>query len=167
LKNPNLAIIYGKQAVNVFQEIRGNIKGFDRESQQSYLKDKELIYRDLADILISEGRFPEAQAVLDLLKEEEFKEFVRKSGETPFTLPYSGQEEEAIKIVDRLAASGRELSELKAKPRETLTKEETTRLDNLERTEIPAANKALRLAIEALSKAAPDVANALAAKMGF
>ncbi len=165
LKNPNLAIINGKQAVNVYQEIRGNIKGLDKESQQSFLKDKEPVYRSLADILISEGRFPEAQAVLDLLKEEEFKQIARRSGEPLVTLPYSRTEEEAIKIVDRLASLGRELSDLKAKSKDSLTAEDTKRMSEIESTEIPSANKALRQAIEALSIAAPDVKNALDLRM--
>ena len=61
------AIFYGKQAVNVFQEIRGNIKTLDKESQQSYLRSHEDAYRKLADLLISQGRLGEAEKVLQLL----------------------------------------------------------------------------------------------------
>jgi CHAT domain-containing protein len=103
--------------------------------------------------------------VLDLLKEEEFKKIAKRSGETIFTLPYSRAEEEAIKIVDQLAALGGELSDLKAKPKDALTAEETARLNYIEQTKIPAANKALRLATEALAKVAPDVKDALDARM--
>ena len=164
-KNTQLAIIYGKQLVNQYQFERIEIKSFDKDTQLAYLKDKEPTYRKLADILITEGRFPEAQAVLDLLKEEEFKQFARKSSEPLFTLPYSRAEEDAIKIVDRLAVLGRELSELKAKPKDALSKEEITRLNLLEQTEIPAANKALRLAVEALAKVAPGFKDKLDARI--
>lgn len=160
-----LAIIYGKQAINIIQQFRSGIKELDKETQKAYLKYNEPIYRKLADILISEGRFPEAQAVLDLLKEEEFKQIVRRSGEPLFTLPYSRAEEAAIKVVERLASLGRELSDLKAKPRESITAEETKRISEIESVEIPAANKALRQAIEALSTVAPDVKNALDLRM--
>jgi len=164
--NKQLAVIYGKQAVNVNQQFRSNIKELDKETQNNYLKTSEPIYRKLADILIAEGRFPEAQAVLDLLKEEEFKQIVRRnSGEPLYTLPYSKSEEDAIKIVDRLAALGRELSELKDKPKDSLTAAEIKRISEIESIEIPAANKALRQATEALSTIAPDVKNALDLKM--
>lgn len=160
-----LAVVYGKQAVNTIQQFRSVIKELDKETQKAYLRYNEPIYRKLADILISEGRFPEAQAVLDLLKEEEFKQIVRRSGEPLFTLPYSRTEEEAIKIVERLATLGRELSDLKAKPKDSLTAEETKRLSEIESVEIPAANKAFRQATEALSTVAPDVKNALDLRM--
>lgn len=159
-----VATLYGKQAINIYQELRGNIKGLDKESQKSFLQMHEGSYRELADLLIAEGRFPEAQAVLDLLKEEEFKQWARRSNESLFTLPYSSAEEEAIKIIERLASVGRELSELRAKG-DNLTADEKRRLNQIEETEIPAANKALRLAVETLAVSAPDVEKTLAARM--
>ncbi len=80
-------------------------------------------------------------------------------------MPYSHSEEEAIKIVDRLASLGRELSDLKAKSKETLSTDETKRLNEIETVEIPSANKSLRQATESLSKVAPDVKNALDLRM--
>ncbi|HSK72051.1 MAG TPA: tetratricopeptide repeat protein, partial [Pyrinomonadaceae bacterium] len=160
----HLSIIYGKQAVNIFQEIRSHNKGLDKESQKSFLLENEFIYRFLAELLIEEGRLPEAQAVLDLLKEEEFGKVVRRGGEPLFTLPYSRAEAEALKIIENLAALGRELGDLRAKE-DKLSEAERKRFDELEQTEIPAANKALRLAIEALAKSAPDVEKTLAARM--
>ena len=164
LNNRTLAILYGKQSVNAYQQLRLNIKGLNKQIQQTYLKSIEKTYRSLADILISEGRFPEAQAVLDLLKEEEFGQLVHRSGEPLFTLPYSRAEEEAMKVVDNLAALGRELGDLRAKGGK-LTEAEKKRLNELEQTEIPAANKAFRLAVEALAKVAPDVEKTLAERM--
>ncbi len=79
---PRLAVIFGKKAVNQYQQLRTKLKGLDREIQQSFAQSKEATYRELADLLVSQGRLFEAQQVLDLLKEEEFKEFTRgdKSG---------------------------------------------------------------------------------------
>ena len=74
---PRLAIFYGKQGVNTYQEIRRNLQGLEEETQKSFLKSKEDIYRQLADLLIMEGRLPEAQQVLDMLKEEEYFNFIR------------------------------------------------------------------------------------------
>ena len=133
LKQKQLSIIYGKQAINVLQEQRRNFLNSERykELDESFRSSQEPNYRFLANLLIEEGRFAEAQAVLDLLKVDEYKQIVRGNGEPLYTLPYSRAEEEAITIVDRLAALGRELSELKAKPKDALTAEETTRLNYL------------------------------------
>ena len=162
----NLAVFYGKQAVNINQTVRQTLKGIDKDLQQSFLNKSAEVYRNLADLLIEQGRIPEAQAVLDLLKQEEFGNFVRRSGAAGETLPYSKAEEEALKIVEKLASIGRELSELKeAKKTRELSAKENTRLDEIEFTEIPAANNALRTATEQLAKAAPDVQNALDKRM--
>ena len=75
---PPVAIYYGKQSVNIYQEIRNNIRTLDAESQRSFLKSKEQVYRDLADLLISRGRLPEAEQVIRMLKQEEYFEFIRR-----------------------------------------------------------------------------------------
>ncbi len=76
--NPRLAILYGKQAINLFQSVRGQNRGLQKAELASFVKSYESAYRELADILVSEGRLPEAQQVLDLLKEEEYFDFVRR-----------------------------------------------------------------------------------------
>lgn len=73
-----LAVFYGKQAVNTLQTIRGTNRGLSKESQKSLVQFNEKTYRRLADLLVEQGRLPEAQQVLDLLKEEEYFEFVRR-----------------------------------------------------------------------------------------
>ncbi len=75
----NLAIFFGKQAVNTLQAMRARITGLDQESQRGFLTDKTSVYRDLADLLIRQGRLAEAQHVLGMLKEEEFSDFLRRS----------------------------------------------------------------------------------------
>ena len=80
LNNPRLAILYGKQSVNNFQSLRADIKGLDKELQQSFLGTVEGTYRLLAELLIKENRIPEAERVLRMLKEEEYFEFVRRDG---------------------------------------------------------------------------------------
>ncbi|HSE15600.1 MAG TPA: CHAT domain-containing protein [Pyrinomonadaceae bacterium] len=74
---PRLAIFYGKQAINIYQEIRGNITSLDKESQRSFRSSVEATYRKLAELLIKVGRLPEAEQVLSMLKEEEYRGFVR------------------------------------------------------------------------------------------
>jgi CHAT domain-containing protein len=83
----SLAIFYGKQAINAYQQIRRNIQGLDKQTQTSFINSKEEIYRQLADLLIYEGRLPEAEQVLNLLKEEEFNNFIRSNTDTDPTSP--------------------------------------------------------------------------------
>ncbi|NIR09428.1 MAG: CHAT domain-containing protein [Candidatus Aminicenantes bacterium] len=73
-----LAIFYGKQSVNVVGETRKNIRKFEQNIQISYLEKNKLKYRVLINLLITKGRLSEAQQVLDMLKEEEFFEFILK-----------------------------------------------------------------------------------------
>jgi CHAT domain-containing protein/Tfp pilus assembly protein PilF len=80
---PALAIFYGKQAVNLLQQVRRNIQGLDKEIQSSFLASKGDYYHDLADLLISQGRLPEAEQVLDLLKQQEYSEYVRDKETQP------------------------------------------------------------------------------------
>jgi CHAT domain-containing protein/Tfp pilus assembly protein PilF len=83
-QQPGQAILYGKEAVNLVQQVRGNVQGLNKELQKSFLASKGDYYHDLADLLISEGRLPEAQQVLDLLKQQEYQDYVR--GDTANTL---------------------------------------------------------------------------------
>ena len=75
---PRLAVLYGKQAVNVYQSLRDVNRNADKSSLKSFVQSNEKTYRQLANILIEEGRLAEAQQVLDLLKAEEYFEFVRR-----------------------------------------------------------------------------------------
>ena len=122
LSNPNLAILFGKEAIDRFQQVRRNIGGLDQGTQQSFLKSKEDYYRELAELLISQGRLPEAQQVLDLLKAEEYSDFTQRRGNTgsdtsPVALTpmeeKSNQEYE--QITTNITAIGSEWTQLRAK----------------------------------------------------
>ena len=116
--HPVLAIFYGKQAVNLLQQVRGNIKGLDNQLQRSFFASKDDYYHDLADLLIAQGRYPEAQQVLDLLKQQEYSDYVR--GEAADTLsplaltPAEQQaEEEYQKSTADIVSLGAQWTELK------------------------------------------------------
>jgi CHAT domain-containing protein/uncharacterized protein HemY len=79
LKQPRIAVFYGKQAVNVVQSIRSDIQGLSKESQNAFLEGNKDAYRNLADVLVAQGRLIEAQQVLNLLKEQEFFDYVRRN----------------------------------------------------------------------------------------
>ncbi|MBC7932312.1 MAG: tetratricopeptide repeat protein [Rubrivivax sp.] len=114
-RKPGLAVFYGKQAVNLYQEIRGEITTLDRESQQSFVKSKEETYRTLADLLIGEGRLPEAEQIIGMLKQEEYFEFVRRdsasspeAGKAQLTPEEAALEKRYREISDHVAELGTE-----------------------------------------------------------
>jgi len=80
LHSTRLAVFYGKQAVNLYQQFREEMRRLDPALQKSFVRRQAATYRELAAVLVATGRLPEAQEVLDLLKEEEYFDFVRRSG---------------------------------------------------------------------------------------
>lgn len=69
-----LAIVWGKEAVNTLQGLRGGMSALERELQRSYVQSRRAPYDRLADLLIAQGRLVEAQEVLQMLKEAELHE---------------------------------------------------------------------------------------------
>ena len=124
---PALAVFFGKEAVNKVQQLRASISGLEEETRQSFLKSKERTYRYLADLLITQGRLPEAQQVLDLLKNEEYFEFIRRDDKdvssltAPVNLTRSEQalNREYEENVGRVTAVGNEWAALRSKPSRT------------------------------------------------
>jgi CHAT domain-containing protein/tetratricopeptide (TPR) repeat protein len=72
------AIFYRKQAISALQSMRASATSLAKDLQRSLASSKEPIYRRLAEQLIARGRFPEAEIVLSMLKEEEYFDFVRR-----------------------------------------------------------------------------------------
>ncbi len=141
----NLAIYFGKQSVNAYQEIRNNIRTLDLETQRGFLKSKEQTYRDLADLLISEGRLPEAEQVIRMLKEEEYFEYIRRdSANAPqgaraqLTPAEAALERREREIADQLAVLGTERGTLMDK--KSLTPDEEQRLAKLDSDLVVAGN---------------------------
>ncbi|PYS21513.1 MAG: hypothetical protein DMF72_17135 [Acidobacteria bacterium] len=121
-KKPGIAIIYGKKAVNAYQQIRANLMGLDKQLQRNFLVSREDTYRELADLLISEGRLPEAQQVLGFLKEEEYFQYVRRdsdeaslmSASIAFSASETELEKRFVDLSGRIAAIGAQRSALLA-----------------------------------------------------
>jgi tetratricopeptide (TPR) repeat protein len=76
---PLLAIWYGKRAINLFQSLRMDMAGLDKDTKNIYTELVSPPYRTLADLLASQGRISEAEQVLRLLKEDEVYDYVRRS----------------------------------------------------------------------------------------
>jgi len=117
-KEETIAIYFGKEAVSSFQKIRANLAGLEVALQRSFAVSKGEVYRSLADLLIKQGRLPEAEQVLDLLKNQEYSDYVRSEtvkGGTPPSFTHAEQESEAAyqKSTSQLIALSRRWSELK------------------------------------------------------
>ncbi|MBE7385073.1 MAG: tetratricopeptide repeat protein [Leptolyngbya sp. SIO1E4] len=94
---PELAITFLKASVDVRESIRGDIRGLDTNLQQSFTDTVAADYRLLADLLLEQGRIPEAQQVLDLLKLEELREFTNtRATWTGTALAYTAAEQPVI-----------------------------------------------------------------------
>jgi CHAT domain-containing protein len=152
---PRLAIYYGKQAVNVLQEIRSDNQGLDRESQQSFIKSNEGTYRTLADLLIAEGRLPEAEQVIRMLKEEEYFEFVRgdegnspKAAQAQLTPEEQALEKRYREIADQIATLGTERGTLIDK--KSRTAEEEQRLAKID-ADLVVAGEAFQKFLDGLT----------------
>jgi CHAT domain-containing protein/Tfp pilus assembly protein PilF len=74
---PELAIAFYKQSVNTYEGIRTGIRSLSKEQQDAYTRTITSTYRQLADILIQQGRISEAQQVLELLKIQEINDFTK------------------------------------------------------------------------------------------
>ncbi|HVJ52651.1 MAG TPA: tetratricopeptide repeat protein [Aliidongia sp.] len=73
------AIHLGKMAVDAIQALRPSTIAFTSAEQQGFARAREPVYRTLADLLIRTGRLAEAQEILLLLKDEEFRAFLRQA----------------------------------------------------------------------------------------
>lgn len=120
LGNREAAILFAKHAVNSFQDIRGNIIDLEESLQKSFIESRESVYRRTADLLIGAGRLTEAQQILALIREQEYRDFIRRSGPpTDTTADYLPEEAPWAtryrEIADRQVAIGAELRQLRRK----------------------------------------------------
>jgi CHAT domain-containing protein len=130
--DPEIAIIFYKQAINVTESIRKDIRGLPGEEQKSYLLTVESTYRNLADLLLKQDRILEAQQVLDLLKVEELNEYLR----TPTRSSQTEQGTELRNQEKNFIALALELDELQKRNRaNNITASEQERLNQLAQSE--------------------------------
>ncbi len=155
LKLPQPAIFWGKQAVNTIQGLREKMVKLDRDVQQNFIKSKEDIYRSLADLLIAQGRLPEAEQVIRMLKDEEYFDYIRRDnkngpkGEKASLTPEEQAAEKRYReIADQLAGIGTERSTLLGKM--TRSPEEEQRLAKLE-TDLTVASQVFQKFLEQLN----------------
>lgn len=120
LNNSRMSIFYGKQAINIFHELRNKFRNEELQIQNTILRSLKETYYKLTDILIAEGRVAEAEQVLGMLKEEELYEYLRRDDKAAkdlkATIKLTPTEEEAFRryeeIADQITRIGREFGEL-------------------------------------------------------
>ena len=142
---PDLAVFYGKQAINLLQQVRGNIQGLDEDVQKSFLNSKKGYYRALADLLILQGRLSEAEQVLDLEKLQEYSDYLHveatKTLDPLAITPAERQaEDEYRKSTAALVSMGEQWAQLKKNT--TRTPEQEKQFQELS-DQLSQANKAL------------------------
>ena len=106
---PELAIVFYKDAVNTYEAIRTNITELSQDLQYSYTATVEGTYRSLTDLLLEQGRILEAQRVLELLKIEELREFTRATYTTE-GLQYDPAEQPVVEAHGSLISLGADIS---------------------------------------------------------
>jgi CHAT domain-containing protein/tetratricopeptide (TPR) repeat protein len=123
LKQRRAAIGYGKLSVNLFQQLRGDIRALDRAAQQSFHRSHEGAYGLLAELLIEEGRLPEAHQTLNFAKDQGFYDqsvkAVGKNSPSVRLLALTPLEREAqrkmLAALDRITPIGQQLTQLQAR----------------------------------------------------
>lgn len=70
--NRRMAILRGKQAINIFQELRGSARGLATEIQKDYLRRVRSSYQSLAELLVAEGLYAQAVQTLNLYQDQQF-----------------------------------------------------------------------------------------------
>lgn len=139
-KNYKLAVFYGKQAVNNYQELRRSIQNLDDETRKKYVATIEDTYRQLADILIEQGNFAQAEQVLRMLKEEEYFDFVRRDADEIASLnqrvSLNEIEQKLLEryknLSEKVSQIGKEFSELENR-KDNLTAEELKYFEELKK----------------------------------
>jgi CHAT domain-containing protein/Tfp pilus assembly protein PilF len=158
LKVRPLAIFYGKQSINIIQELRGDVKEFPKVIQEGFLESKEEIYRELADFLLAEGWILAAQQVLNMLKEEEYFGFIRKdvraSKSLNTNIDFTRFEQKWIEkykeIMKKISKTGSEMNQLRDKVNKT--EKDKTRILKISE-ELKKANRAFNEYMVQLKKA--------------
>jgi CHAT domain-containing protein len=135
---PESAIMFYKFAINITQSHREQISHIGSDELESYTGTVASTYQDFAQLLLESGRISEAQLVLDMLKEDEQFDFVRRSEKADprrTRIGYSVTETAWMSryrsIADRLTALGAEMQTLQKKQKLGLTPEQEKRKKEL------------------------------------
>ncbi len=104
---PDLAIVFYKQSVNVAESIRADLSKLPRETQEIYTSTVSSTYRYLANLLLTQGRISEAQSILELLKVQESQSYGKdqETNVAPIQFPLHPLESQALQAFEKTIAS--------------------------------------------------------------
>lgn len=127
-------IILFKMAINAYQASRELVSRIGRTELRNYSDSLLSRYQHLAALLTYQGRLSEAQQVLDMLKEDEQFEFIRRASDADprsSRIGYTGAEQAWLKryreIADQLGKLGAEERELAKQAKLGLSSEQKQR----------------------------------------
>jgi CHAT domain-containing protein/tetratricopeptide (TPR) repeat protein len=140
-----MAILFAKQAVNLIEEIRRELRSGSEgyaplplEERQSFTNTVADIYRHLADLLLQQDRVEEAHQVLDLLKVHEIDQHLRNvqsNNAAEIQVELHPQEQKILTEYESLhteaIALGQELETLQAIPPSQRSPEQQQRLTEI------------------------------------
>jgi tetratricopeptide (TPR) repeat protein len=173
-KQPELAIVFYKQSVNVYESLRDSNRTLPHELRESQTKSFSYTYQYLSDLLIKQGRLPEAQAVLELLQLKELREYTRDASTPNHGISLAPTEQAAFDAVLKQYGSinkfATEVAQCELKQCPTLTALQTKRdkfnsitsslLDRLRTTLTIQALDLSQLKTEDFNNKARDIVNA-------
>ena len=89
------AIFHGKNAANLAQASRADLADASpsRDARRAFLRERRRVYVALAQLLLDQQRLPEAEAVLQLLKEDEGQQFIDGQRPPLGSLPLTAAEQ--------------------------------------------------------------------------
>lgn len=87
------AVFFGKLAVATLEALRDDLQALGPKADARFLSDKHVVYRELADGLLTVGRLPEALAVLRLLKRSEQRDYTERASAAAAEVTYTAAEE--------------------------------------------------------------------------
>ena len=110
-KQSELAIVFLKKSISVYEIIRQDIHKLPTEDQKTYTNTIASTYRSLADLLLKqEGRMLEAQQILDLLKVQELDGYLQNVRGTEPIIEFRRAEQEILAKYNELQKSAIEIS---------------------------------------------------------
>ncbi|MBD2209855.1 CHAT domain-containing protein [Nostoc linckia FACHB-104] len=153
LKQQTTAIAYYQKAINDIEKVREKNRGLSRDLQTSFLQSVQDadrtniadIYREYANLLLSQNRSLEASQVLELLKVQELSEFTNNNrvANLPKPMGQTPTEAKLIKNYGSLIAFGQKFDECQknncgektklADERDALISEFNQKIENLEK----------------------------------
>lgn len=166
LNQPDLAILWGKEAVNTIQDLRAGLTSLDKDLQVSFLTNKRHVYQHLADLLIEQGRLTEAQTVLQMLKEQELHDSLERAATTDprsTRIELTGLERKRFakyyELRDQQLELGLERERLERKKKVSeINDSEKRRLDEINNKLLPPLRAAMVAFLDALQKSASELA---------